>query len=101
MTAAFGMARPYRASSVALLPQPETTMTDASAVHARQREIATEHLLFKLMEYVEARQPGLLDFMDGSIDHLGDPASDETKDDDAVREIARRMIRSARKESAN
>ena len=74
-------------------------MTDLN-VQTRQREIATEHLLFKLMEYVEAHDPGLLDFMADSIDHLGDPATDETKDDEAVREIARRMIRSARKESA-
>jgi len=73
-------------------------MTDATAARTRQREIASEHLLFKLMEYVEARHPGLLDFMDGSIDHLGDPATDETRDDDAVRTIARRMIAGARKE---
>ena len=37
------------------------------------------------MEYVEARHPGLLDFMEESLDHLGDPASDGTKDDDGVR----------------
>lgn len=73
-------------------------MTDTTAVEARQREIATEHLLFKLMEYVEARHPGLLDFMEGSLDHLGDPATDATKDDAGVREIARRMIVGARKQ---
>ncbi|MGU3391161.1 hypothetical protein [Sphingomonas sp. M1A8_2b] len=74
-------------------------MTDTTAVHARQREIATEHLLFKLMEYVETQHPGLLDFMEASLDHLGDPASDETKDDEGVRQIARRMIVGARKET--
>ena len=73
-------------------------MTDTTAVEARQREIATEHLLFKLMEYVEARHPGLLDFMEGSLDHLGDPATDTTKDDAGVREIARRIIVGARKQ---
>lgn len=73
-------------------------MTDTTAVDARQREIATEHLLFKLMEYVEARHPGLLDFMEGSLDHLGDPATDATKDDAGVRDIARRMIVGARKQ---
>lgn len=76
-------------------------MTDATAVSARQREIATEHLLFKLMEYVEAQHPGLLDFMEDSLDHLGDPATDATKDDEGVRRIARRMIVGARKEIAN
>ena len=76
-------------------------MTDTTAVDARQREIATEHLLFKLMEYVEDRHPGLLDFMAQSLDHLGDPATDGTKDDNAVREIARRMIAGARKQGVN
>jgi hypothetical protein len=64
----------------------------------RQREIAIEHVLFKLIEYVEQSQPGLIDFVEGSLDHLGDNASDETKDDEAVRDIARRLITSARHE---
>ena len=72
-------------------------MTDLH-VQTRQREIATEHLLFKLIEYVEDRHPGLLDFMEKSLDHLGDPARDETKDDARVRQIAQGMIESARKE---
>ncbi len=73
-------------------------MTD-TAVDARRREIAVEHVLFKLIEYVEARQPGLLDHIEASLDHLGDPARDETKDDAAVREIARRMVTGARRET--
>jgi hypothetical protein len=73
-------------------------MTDDIAIRTRQREIATEHLLFKLMEYVEARHPGLLDYMERSLDHLGDPAGDGSKDDDAVRTIAQRMIVGARAE---
>lgn len=72
-------------------------MTD-TAVMARQREIAAEHVLFKLIEYVEQRQPGLLDFIEASLDHLGDPAHDDTKDDEAVRGIARRMVAGARHE---
>lgn len=77
-------------------------MTSAdTATEARRREIATEHLVFKLMEYVEDRRPGLLDFMAQSLDHLGDPATDGTKDDEAVREIARRMIAGARKQGVN
>ena len=74
-------------------------MTDPST-ETRRREIATEHLLFKLMEYVEARHPGLLDFLEDSLDHLGDPGDAGDKDDDAVRGIARRMIVGARREGA-
>lgn len=72
-------------------------MTD-NAVLTRQREIAIEHVLFKLIEYVEQCHPGLLDFVEGSLDHLGDNATDETKNDEAVREISRRLITGARHE---
>lgn len=75
-------------------------MTDTAAL-ARQREIATEHLLFKMMEFVEDRHAGLLDFLEQSLDHLGDPANDGTKDDEAVRTIARKMITGARKQGVN
>ncbi|WP_037514534.1 hypothetical protein [Sphingomonas sp. PAMC 26621] len=73
-------------------------MSDDTTVQVRQREIATEHLLFKLMEYVEDKHPGLLEYLEGSLDHLGDPASDGTQDDEAVRGIARKMIVGARKQ---
>lgn len=73
-------------------------MTDDPIVDTRRREIAAEHLLFKTIEYVEAQHPGLLDHLEASLDHLGDPAHDETKDDEAVRTIARRMIAGARAE---
>ncbi|HEX8418795.1 MAG TPA: hypothetical protein VF638_02145 [Sphingomonas sp.] len=73
-------------------------MTNDDTVNTRQREIASEHLLFKLIEYVEDRHPGLLDHLESSLDHLGDPARDETKDDERVRQIARGMIDGARKE---
>lgn len=72
-------------------------MTDDIAIQARRREIAVEHVLFKLIEFVEERHPGLLDHIDASLEHLGDPAHDETKDDDAVREVARRMVEGARR----
>ena len=75
-------------------------MTNDDTVNTRQREIATEHLLFKLIEYVEEQRPGLLDFLENSLDHLGDPARDATKDDARVRQIAQGMIDSARKERA-
>ncbi|MBB4616098.1 hypothetical protein [Sphingomonas abaci] len=70
------------------------------AVQTRRREIATEHLLFKTIEYVDARHPGLLDVLEASLDHLGDPADGADKDDEAVRAIARRMIVGARREGA-
>jgi len=70
------------------------------AVQTRRREIATEHLLFKTIEYVEARHPGLLDVLEASLEHLGDPADGADKDDEAVRAIARRMIVGARREGA-
>lgn len=73
-------------------------MTNDIAIQARRREIAVEHVLFKLIEFVEQRHPGLLDHIDASLSHLGDPAHDETKDDEAVRAIARRMVEGARRE---
>ncbi len=76
-------------------------MVPDTATQTRQREIATEHLLFKLMEYIEARHAGLLDFMEASLDHLGDPATDDTKNDEAVRQIAQAMIIGARKQGVS
>ena len=76
-------------------------MPSDTAIETRRREIAAEHLLFKTIEYVEAKHPGLLDFLEDSLDYLGDPADDETKDDAAVRDIARLMIDGARREGAD
>ena len=69
-----------------------------SAVQARQREMAVEHILFHVVRAVERQQPGLIDTIEGSLDHLGDPGKDGTADDAAVREIARKLLASARKE---
>jgi hypothetical protein len=66
------------------------------AIEARRREIAVEHVLFWTLRYIEESQPGLIDSIEKSLDHLGDPAEDGTKDDEAVRAIARRMLRGAR-----
>jgi hypothetical protein len=76
-------------------------MTDTQAdlaTEARRREMAAEHVLFKTIEYVESKHPGLLDFIEGSLDHLGDYARDETKDDEAVRAIARKLLNGVRRE---
>ena len=70
----------------------------AALTKERQRELAVEHLLFKTIEYVEANSPGLLDFLAESLGRLGDSAHDGTKDDEAVRDVARRMIEGARRE---
>ena len=71
---------------------------EAAMMEERRREIAVEHLLFKTMEYVERQHPGLLDFLEGSLAHLGDPGEGEEKDDEAVRAVARKMIAGARRE---
>jgi hypothetical protein len=68
-----------------------------SAVQARQREMAAEHILFHVVQHVEAQHPGLIDRIEASLDHLGDPGKDGTADDEAVREIARKFLASARK----
>lgn len=71
---------------------------EAAMVEERRREIAVEHLLFKTMEYVERQHPGLLDFLENSLSNLGDPGEGEEKDDEAVRDIARKMITGARRQ---
>ncbi len=65
----------------------------------RHRELAVEHLLFQTVGYVERKHPGLLDHLEGSLSHLGDSADDDTKDDEAVRNIARLFIRGLRKKA--
>jgi hypothetical protein len=67
-----------------------------TAVQARQREMAVEHIVFQLLRHLERQSPGLIDRIEGSLDHLGDPAKDGTSDDAAVVEIARKLLASAR-----
>jgi len=69
----------------------------ASDAEARHRELATEHMLFQTLIYVEKQFPGLFDHLEGSIDRLGDHADDDTKDDEAVREVARRFVQGLRR----
>ena len=68
-----------------------------SGAEARHRELATEHLLFQTLVYIERQFPGLFDHLEQSIAHLGDHASDDTKDDEAVREVARRFVHGLRR----
>jgi hypothetical protein len=69
-----------------------------SAVQARQREMAVEHILFHVVKHIEAQQPGFVDTIERSLNHLGDPGKDGTGNDQAVREIARKLLASARKD---
>ena len=72
-----------------------------AVVRERRREIVVEHLLFQTVTYVERQHPGLLDHLEESLPHLGDPADDATKDDEAVRKIARSFIRGLRSDKTN
>lgn len=58
----------------------------------RRRELAIEHLLFGTIRFVAHRHPELLDELEGSVAHLGDSAHGEDKNDEAVREVARRFL---------
>ncbi|WP_244473036.1 hypothetical protein [Methylobacterium sp. Leaf100] len=60
--------------------------------------VRDKHLLFGTINFVAQRHPNLLDDLDGSLDHLWDKAHGEAKDDEAVRDIARRFIKSLRAE---
>lgn len=76
-----------------------TTTSDADKIaDARRREMAIEHLLFGTIRFLSQRHPELLDELDGSLGHLWDLADEESRDDEAVREVARRFIKSLRAE---
>ena len=81
-------------------PVPETDPV-ASIADARRREMAIEHLLFGTIRFVAHRHPGLLDDLDESLEHLWDRADDGTRDDEAVRAVARLFIKSLRARTEN
>lgn len=74
------------------------TLADATA-QARHRELATEHILFNALAYIEDKNPGLLDYLEASLQNLGDMAHDDTKDDEAVRDVARLFLKGLRRAS--
>ena len=82
---------------------PDTDAASASSAakiaDARRREIAVEHLLFGTLRFVAHRHPELVAELEGSLSHLWDRAEDDTRDDEAVRTVARRFIKSLRAES--
>lgn len=73
--------------------------TTSKLTDARRREMAIEHLLFGTIRFVAQRHPELLDELDGSLDHLWDKADGDERDDEAVREVARRFVKSLRDKS--
>lgn len=81
------------------LTDDEIAAIEAEMAEERQREIAVEHLLFGALRFLARRHPDLLDELEASIEHLGDEADDDTKDDEAVRDIARSFVESLRAES--
>ena len=68
------------------------TESETALATQRHRELAVEHIVFNTLTYIEGKHPGLLPHLTASLQHLGDSAQDETKDDEAVREIARKFL---------
>ncbi|WP_455985430.1 hypothetical protein [Methylorubrum extorquens] len=80
------------------MSDPSSAPASDHAIDARRREMAIEHLLFGTIRFVAKRHPDLLDELDGSLDHLWDKAHGDDRDDEAVREVARRFLKSLRAE---
>ena len=83
--------------SEADLSEEEFAELEQAIAEERRRELAVEHLLFETLSFIEALHPGLLAHLEGSLEHLGDSADDDTKDDEADRAIARRFLQGVRK----
>ncbi|MGC5780774.1 hypothetical protein [Methylobacterium sp. NFXW15] len=78
--------------------QPSPTPLNLIA-DGRRREMAVEHILFGTIRFLSHRHPELLDELEGSLSHLWDKSEGEERDDEAVRDIARKFIRSLRAEA--
>lgn len=78
---------------------PTTADLNPKLIDARRREMAAEHILFGTVRFLAQRHPELLKELDGSLDHLWDREHGEARDDEAVRVIARKMLRSLHAES--
>ena len=68
-------------------------------IDARRREMAVEHLLFGALRFMAGRHPEMLEELEASLPHLWDRSDAHPRDDDAVRDIASRFIRSLRAEA--
>lgn len=78
------------------MTEPTHTPPADPVIEARRREMATEHLLFGTIRFLAQRHPELLDELDSSLTHLWDKG--EARDDEAVRKIAGRIVKSLRAE---
>ena len=78
------------------MTQAPSEPTEFQITDARRREIAIEHLLFGTISFMARRHPELLDELEGSLGHLWDLADEVHRDDEAVREIARKFLKSLR-----
>lgn len=78
--------------------KPDAVLTD-QVIEARRREIAVEHLLFAALRYLAGRHPEMLEELEASVSHLWDKLEGSARDDEAVRDIARRFIKSLRAEA--
>ncbi|KQP30817.1 hypothetical protein ASF49_12645 [Methylobacterium sp. Leaf104] len=76
----------------------DSSTAAARIADARHRELATEHLLFGTIRFLAQEHPDLLDTLEASVGHLWDKADDDSRDDEAVREVARRFLKSLRAE---
>ena len=80
------------------MTEPHPNTAASQVIDARRREMAIEHLLFGTVRFLSQRHPKLLDDLEARLDHLWDKAPDGERDDDAVREVARRFVGSLRVE---
>lgn len=81
-------------------PDPTVASTDTTEViDARRREMAVEHILFGALRHLAGRHPEMIDELEASLPHLWDRSEGTARDDEAVREIARRFIKSLRAEA--
>lgn len=77
-----------------------TDQHDTRTAQTRRRELAIEHLLFGTIRHLAKHHPVLLDELDASVGNLWDNAHDDTRDDEAVRTVARSFIESLRREAS-
>jgi len=81
-------------------PDPTAASTSTTEViDARRREMAVEHILFGALRHLAGRHPEMIDELEASLPHLWDRSEGTARDDEAVREIARRFIASLRAEA--
>lgn len=77
---------------------PDAALT-GQVIDARRREIAVKHLLFTALRFIAGRHPEMLKELEASVSHLWDKSEGSARDDEAVRDIARRFIKNLRAEA--